>query len=214
MTLATHESPTRSATAADPALVRVFIRHDACDSRRFGAPDRTAFREQALRELRADRRMPAEFVQEPGGRPRLVGPAGHHADISASSTGGAMVCAVSIGTHIGVDIERHRPDLIDDAMLAEALTPAEQIWCQRGTDLPVRFHHLWCRKEAVLKGLGLGLSLPPRAIDVVSCARLGGWTAVATPRGVWHVRSLDVGPGLTLAVATSSAGADIELVAR
>ncbi|MDG3444075.1 4'-phosphopantetheinyl transferase family protein [Nitrospirillum amazonense] len=98
----------------------------------------------------------------PQGKPGLVdAPAG--LDFNLSHTDGLVACAVTleVGTRIGVDVERGERRI--GAELAAAMfAPEELAWLdarpagRSGRDL-VTF---WTLKEAYIKALGLGLSLP------------------------------------------------------
>ncbi|MEA1652629.1 4'-phosphopantetheinyl transferase superfamily protein [Nitrospirillum sp. BR 11164] len=110
-------------------------------------------------------RPPAALVftpLTPQGKPGLVGaPVG--LDFNLSHTDGLVACAVTLdaGTRIGVDVERG--DRRIGAEVATAMfAPEELAWLDArpagrgGPDL-VTF---WTLKEAYIKALGLGLSLP------------------------------------------------------
>ena len=102
------------------------------------------------------------------GRPRLAGD--HDLSFSAASAPGHVVVAVApAAMTIGIDIEpltRFDPTAAGDVWRA-AMTPAE-----RGA-VNTRDAHaigrLWCRKEAVLKAMGLGIAgHGPDRLDVRS----------------------------------------------
>lgn len=99
---------------------------------------------------------------------------------------------------VGVDVERIRLDF-DPLPLASGVFSPGEMACLRNA-LPDRHHALffafWTAKEAILKALGVGLSMPPAGFCVADLARRGH----ACAQGVW-VRSLPVGDHHTAALA-------------
>jgi len=80
-----------------------------------------------------------------------------------SHSGDYAVLAVA-DSEIGVDIEKVTP--YDDAVAARCFTQAEQEWIKKqGND--EAFFTLWTAKESLMKGFGLGLSLPPESFCVL-----------------------------------------------
>jgi phosphopantetheinyl transferase len=65
------------------------------------------------------------------------------------------------GAEIGIDIEAIRPMgwLTDPYVLAGVLHPKERVWVDAGTAIERIQRGLisWCRKEALLKAMGIGL---------------------------------------------------------
>jgi 4'-phosphopantetheinyl transferase len=99
------------------------------------------------------------------GRPALDAAWG--LDFSASHSHGDAVVAVTRGGRVGVDIERARrlDDVLD--LIDGNLTDREASWL-RAADTRSRsrvFLELWTRKEAVVKAIGTGLSLPLDSFD-------------------------------------------------
>lgn len=97
-----------------------------------------------------------------------VSHAGKHAVIALSSLGA-----------VGVDIEAVTS--VDQIWpLETGLTEAEQRYCQEAADVDA-FFRIWCGKEAVLKGLGGGISQHLSSVCVVPDAKHG--YSVALPMG-------------------------------
>lgn len=82
---------------------------------------------------------------------------------SLSHSQDRMVIAINRGCHLGIDVEVIR-DGIDNIGLAESFFATEDVHCIRsktGTDLQQRaFFDIWTGKEAYIKALGAGLSIP------------------------------------------------------
>ena len=101
----------------------------------------------------------------PAGRPMVhAGPPGLDANCSASGDVGLV--AVSDGLRVGVDVERVAP--WDPDVLSEGWLSAQEraaIAALPVADRPVAVTRSWTRKEAVLKGLGIGLPGGPQHLS-------------------------------------------------
>ena len=141
-------------------------------------------------------------------KPRLLDPACADIDVSVAHAGGRIACAFLHEGAIGVDIEALDRRIGDTLALAiRVLSPAEFEALDRSsrTDLDRLFLRAWTRKEAVLKALGVGLSIPTDGFDVLR------WTGsdvedispvqVAGQR--YACQSVRAAPNLELAVASS-----------
>lgn len=134
------------------------------------------------------------------GQPQLAslrGARAHHLNISLSHCARGIAIAFAYKTRIGVDLEMHRPTKAMARWLIGAertLTEPRQIW------------DCWTRKEALLKGLGLGL------FGLASIPTLEHRTNVVTT-GVtsWTVGSLSVAPDYSLSCAAESVQGRIRL---
>jgi 4'-phosphopantetheinyl transferase len=100
----------------------------------------------------------------PHGQPTVAG--GLH--FSLSQADGRVLCALSAGRRIGVDLACARPGRADDA-LARALFAPGEVAGLRALPAEARepaFHRCWTRKEAYVKARGEGLALPLDAFEV------------------------------------------------
>lgn len=102
------------------------------------------------------------------GPPAVAAPAVGLA-LSLTRTSGCGVLALHAGDWIGVDVEALRP--VESGSLAGVvLAPAEHAYIlslPAGPERTAAFHRVWTRKEAVLKGVGLGLlGIDLNALDV------------------------------------------------
>ena len=127
----------------------------------------------SLRRLLAERLRIApravEFVETKYGKPRLA-PVHGSSDVefNLSHSGILALYAFTSGRAVGVDVEliREVPDADD---LAERFFSPTEIASLRALPPDQRslaFLACWTRKEAFIKGLGLGLSCPLDAFDV------------------------------------------------
>lgn len=151
-------------------------------------------------------RLNEEFAANPWGKPLLSGCA-YQFNISHS---GERVClALSRGIAVGIDIERDEA-ATDPHTLAEIFHPAE---CAAIQALPLAaardmFLRCWTRKEAVVKALGEGLSMPLANFRVRVDAHPADWLSDAPdgfPQG-WTCRDLAVGDGYHASVAAACHG--------
>jgi 4'-phosphopantetheinyl transferase len=98
------------------------------------------------------------FASGPQGKPLLASSRGLHFNVSHSE--GMALIAVTRTGEVGVDVERIRPCEMHLDMADRFFTPGEAAALralprERGEEV---FFHVWTRKEAFLKALGLGLS--------------------------------------------------------
>jgi len=97
---------------------------------------------------------------DPGGSPTHGGNAQVALRFNVSHSSELALIAACRGHELGVDVERVRPINEADRIVTSYFTPAEQ--AEFATFAPqakvMAFFRGWTRKEAILKGLGIGLS--------------------------------------------------------
>jgi 4'-phosphopantetheinyl transferase len=141
---------------------------------------------------RTSRRIGAEAERA------TVAPCGTGPYVSRSATAGLAAAALCQRGRVGIDVERIRPELIDDDLLRLALHPTERAAQQQMN--AQEFYALWTRKEAVLKALGVGLALAPSLF--VAPGSETGWTRCdAGSHGSAQVRAIQAPPGFCAALA-------------
>ncbi|HEX3685862.1 MAG TPA: 4'-phosphopantetheinyl transferase superfamily protein [Bryobacteraceae bacterium] len=156
-----------------------------------------------------------EFSHNPQGKPRL-----RHADcrleFNLSHSGTLAACAVARDCEIGVDVEKIRamPDLFD---IARRFFSPEECVDLAGVPLDQQepaFFNCWTRKEAYIKAIGGGLSIPLDSFQVSLLpnepARLLSNRENDAQR--WNLQEFDPGAGYRGAVAYT--GAQRGLVVR
>ncbi len=145
----------------------------------------------------------------PARKPALAGHPG--LSFNTSHSAGTAVIAVAAGTDVGVDIERIRP--IDDAerLAADrfAASEADQLRSLPAEDREIGFLRLWTRKEAVVKALGLGLSMP---LDRFSVLDRAGRVDVGDLSRSYRVETIDLLPGYATAAATIGPLAEMRVI--
>ncbi len=181
---------------------------DAEEHVRLGSPLRVADRLRygighvALRRLLARRlgvgpaavayrREPCPGCGDLHGRPALDGPPGAP-HFSLSHSGDVVLIGIA-ARPVGVDVESFpRPATVRE--VTSALHPAERAEIAAAGHAPDAFARIWCRKEAYLKGIGIGMA---RSLDK---DYLGEHDPSALPEG-WDVRGVPTADGHAAAVA-------------
>lgn len=143
------------------------------------------------------------------GKPSIVvaGGAGVAAPLRLSTTrsGPLSIFAFTTELEVGVDVEQlggtfdwsHLAKLVfSDLEEAEMAAQPEHARSRWG-------YERWVAKEAVLKGLGLGLAGPVRQVDTCS-SRSSPWPG-------WHVQPLDLGEDVVAALATEGVAVTVEV---
>ncbi|HXU35729.1 MAG TPA: 4'-phosphopantetheinyl transferase superfamily protein [Blastocatellia bacterium] len=122
--------------------------------------------------------------------------------------------AFAIGREIGVDIEHIRPDFATYD-IAERFFSASEV--QRLRSLPSAFHteaffNCWTRKEAYIKAIGEGLSMPLDTFDV-SLGEEPRFLACRDGRedpAKWSMLDVSPGPEFVGAVAMRAHGVKVK----
>jgi len=134
---------------------------------------------------------------------------------NVSHSGQVALLAFARGREVGVDVEFLRPGLIDAHIAERYFSPAEVAALQA---LPPEQHreaffNCWTRKEAYIKAVGQGLSIP---LDSFEVSREPGKPAAllvtrpdAQEARRWSMFALQLGPGYAGAVVVQ--GQDVDL---
>jgi 4'-phosphopantetheinyl transferase len=128
-------------------------------------------------------------------------------DFNVSHSDELVLYAVTLNKKIGIDVERIR-DLIDVLQIANKFFSPNEIAILENTlktEQHKIFFQFWTRKEAFVKGLGEGLSLPLEQIDV-SCIHDKCLSPVTSfgkyeENSRWHVQDLFPKEGYAAAIA-------------
>lgn len=145
-----------------------------------------------------------QFRRGSHGKPALLTPSAS-VEFNVSHSGEYVMVAVTSDTECGVDIECARPRAEEISIAANYFSGQEMEWLSR---TEAGFLRLWTGKEAIVKALGGGLSVPLCDFDITRV--LEGSTSSITistrghvPRTVW-LNEVAVPPGYAAAVATLS----------
>jgi 4'-phosphopantetheinyl transferase len=153
-----------------------------------------------------------DFQVTQNGKPAL--PQGPAFNLSHSGRWAAL--AVTPIAHIGVDIEAHRAVEPEVAERFFSVTEQGDLASVTGDDWRDAFFRCWTRKEAFVKAVGAGLSLPLDSFDVTilpqaapRVRRIAGGRAED-----WTLIDLPLGPGFAGAVAVEAFGQPVHLTLR
>lgn len=146
------------------------------------------------------------MVSGPTGKPELASTHESSLTFNLSHTVGFAVCAVAHRRHVGIDVERIR-DMDDASAIARRFFSPDEVTAidgLRGPDRLERFFELWTLKEAYVKGLGRGLTLPldSFAFGVHDTGLRFHTTADA---GTWRFWLLEPAPHARLALCVQAA---------
>ena len=152
---------------------------------------------------------PAEirFIYAAHGKPSIVSPLTPALDFNVAHSGGLLLCAITNGCEVGVDLEAIRADFPADQIAARFFSASE---VARLRSLPVSeqitgFFNCWTRKEAFLKAKGTGLSLTLDQFDVTlapdepAVLLRTEWDSHEATR--WVFKSIDLGADFAAALA-------------
>jgi 4'-phosphopantetheinyl transferase len=162
---------------------------------------------------------PAEirFLYGPKGKPALAGSWSDSAiQFNVSDSHELAICAVVLNRNLGVDLEYVRQPSDFDS-LAERFFAAREVDVLRSLSderLLEGFFNCWTRKEAVLKAVGVGLSMPLNRVEVTLVphepAKVLVYEGDAAAAQAWWLESLEPAVGYVGAVA--SRGGPLEVL--
>jgi 4'-phosphopantetheinyl transferase len=102
------------------------------------------------------------------GKPSLPNPEGQALRFNLAHSHGLALLALSRQREVGIDVERVRPEVACEDLAGRYFSPRE-VAALRSLPAELRrlaFFHCWTRKEAYIKAIGKGLSLPLDSFDV------------------------------------------------
>ena len=100
-----------------------------------------------------------QFSEGEHGKPRLVN-AGRPLEFNLSHSGDWLVCAVTAGTTVGVDLERCRPERASMKVARRFFREQEAALLEKSSDASMveHFYDFWTLKEAAIKARGEALA--------------------------------------------------------
>lgn len=144
-------------------------------------------------------------TEGPHGKPRLaMGQASLRFNLSHSND--LAVCAIACEHEVGVDIEHIRQDMpIEDITRQLSPREREELAALPEVDRRRAAFDCWTRKEAYLKAVGAGLSVPLDEFDVPTGPAFSGFVLLPSGDGGqperWTLGTFDAGPEYAAAVA-------------
>lgn len=158
---------------------------------------------------------PAALAYREGshGKPELDGPAAATGiRFNVSNSGDLALYAVTLRREVGVDVEwmKPMPDGVDIARRFFS-APENEVFAALGEEVrDLAFFRCWTRKEAYIKAVGEGLSMPLDRFDVAFAP--GQDARILCTRGTpaeaerWTMMGLEPGPGYAGALVVEGSG--------
>lgn len=152
------------------------------------------------------------FSEGEYGKPALV--SGDGIEFNLAHSNDYALIAVARGRRVGIDVERIRSGISSNVISRQYFSKAEVADLE---SLPLEqretaFFTCWTRKEAYIKGQGLGLSLPLESFDVSLSPDEPAVLRATRPdpleAGRWKLLSLEVDPRYAAALAAEVSGQD------
>lgn len=202
------------ATLSSDELERASAFHFEADRDRY-ISSRSALRSLLGAYLGIDPRS-LRLITDTHGKPLLADPPQSSLHFNVSHANTLIVIALSGESPIGVDVEEVRTDIPHREMASRFFSSKElrDLDCRPVDEQFDHFFSVWTRKEAYLKGIGIGLSLPPDSFSVTvegqdptpvdDPSRSDRWwtsaidvahgfkSALALPRNHWTIRPFEV----------------------
>jgi 4'-phosphopantetheinyl transferase len=147
------------------------------------------------------------FVYGPQGKPALENSDACSLRFNASNSGDLAAYAFTRGCDIGVDVEQHRALADLENIARRFFSPEEtaELLDLAPGEKTAAFFRCWTRKEAYIKALGGGLSIPLDSFRVTlrpgDAARLVSSGGGADEARSWTLHEFDAGPDYAGAIA-------------
>jgi len=214
------------ASPAHPVFLDALLEHEQERAQRFYfSEDRLSFvwargaLRLLLRHYLGSRAAAVRFVKNPFGKPELEPESRMGCDIrfNLSHSGNHILLAFSNRREIGVDIERIRPHVRIAEIGAASFCTSELLAIQAlpGASQQEAFFDCWCRKEAFVKAVGKGLTIPLDSFELSLSQSVLRSTVRAAPEvagtKAWVVQKLPVERGCVAALAFESGSAEGEM---
>ena len=139
------------------------------------------------------------------GKPFIAEPSGVALGFNQSHTFGLVACAIHETQDIGIDVERVDPGIDHESLAGMVLVDQERarLGSIAKAERADTFFRYWTLKEAFIKAVGLGLSMPLQsfAFDLDAGPRLVTLALSATAGEAWHFGEFVPLPGYRMAVA-------------
>ncbi|WP_086998394.1 4'-phosphopantetheinyl transferase family protein [Rhizobium sullae] len=146
------------------------------------------------------------------GKPQIAGSNRRQLHFNLSHTETTAMLAVSDHYHVGIDIETIKP--LKEDIAGHFFSPKEYMTLKMlAPEAYLQgFYCLWTRKEAFLKALGVGLSLPLDAFDIaITAPQLERLDGDADAPINWSLFDVDTPSGLVGTVAALTVGNSVRL---
>ena len=167
-----------------------------------------AFLRRVLARYTGNSPVDIAFNVGPFGKPTLAGnPLPSAIEFNLSHCDQFALLGVTSGNPIGVDVETVRPMPDIDQMSRQFFSKAEYETLASTPEhqKDLAFFNCWTRKEAMIKAIGSGLSIPLDSFEVTLVpgehARLLQLDGDEQASSAWHLRHLELAPNVVGALA-------------
>jgi 4'-phosphopantetheinyl transferase len=141
-----------------------------------------------------------------------------HLRFNVSHSEETALLAFTRGREIGVDVERVRQDSDVEAIAKSFFSESERetLASLPGSEKQAAFFRCWTRKEAFIKAIGEGMSLPLHQFDVSLAPGQPAELLATRPdpedKRRWSVWTLDAGEGFAAALVVAGQDKDLRVV--
>ncbi len=152
-----------------------------------------------------------EFTLNDYGKPAIEGAA---IRFNLSHSHGLALAAFALGREVGIDVEQIREGVTGDRIAERFFSPLEaaELVALPEVEQTEAFFRCWTRKEAWIKAVGHGLSIPLNSFDVTigrHDVRLAATRPDIAEAERWTLCHLDPEPGFTGALAVEGKLAEV-----
>jgi 4'-phosphopantetheinyl transferase len=142
------------------------------------------------------------FKRTEFGKPYVIAPFPHDLEFSLSRSSDYALIAFARSMSVGVDIE-----LVQNGILSSlsAIFLSERERLTTSGDPQRTLFAMWSRKEALVKGLGIGTRVPLEALELVKSDAADNAWRWEGENGYWFITDISVPDGYTGALATFGA---------
>lgn len=143
-----------------------------------------------------------EFQYSSYGKPQLIK---NRLKFNLSHTSDYLIIGCCYEAEIGIDVEEIRPLSMDIGMIAQNFSEREQdfIFSFDGEEQLNAFYHCWTRKEALLKGMGIGIGFGLELYKQKSILedKFEMTFSTKTKKNIWSIKSMHLSDRHALAIA-------------
>ncbi len=156
------------------------------------------------------------FTENDWGKPELAGMVGS-VSFNMSHSGDVVLLAFATGRRVGVDVEQVKPGFPVDEVAPRFFAPGEieALKTYDGDEKTRAFFRIWTRKEALIKAVGKGLSMPLASFEVSAgegdSSALRSMASAPQGRSEWTIEDLRIAADYAGALAYDGTAVEIVL---
>lgn len=128
-------------------------------------------------------------------------------DFNISHSGEYVLCAVSEGVHLGIDIEKMKS--IDLKCFASIMTKEQLNEILKSPNPNNAFYRLWTIKESIIKAEGRGMSIPMETIKLNNNSM-----TCEFERNIWFIKELSIDNNYAVSLAVNNDDYEVEFISK